>query len=178
MTRAASGKLPGNGAEQPPTAAQRRTPHPRQTSAPHPHREPRSPWPAAQRPTRRSLATEPCTSNEAQPLGQDVSGLGLDEDLAAVERDAGPQLPAHIKHGWFLGARREQSWGVLGTTLRTTPSYGGLRRGAVGRVRGCRRKRGQKPEAQGGALHALGRGSREWGFPGQLQHPPLPPGGH
>lgn len=95
-------------------------------SAPHPHREPRSPWPAARRPTRRSSATEPCTSNEAQPLGQDVGGLGLDEDLAAVERDAGPQLPAHVKHGWFLGVRREQCWGVLGTTLRTTPSYGAL----------------------------------------------------
>lgn len=53
--------------------------------------------------------SQPHTSNEAQPLGQDISGLGLDEDLAAVQSDAGAQLPAHIKHGWFLGARAGQS---------------------------------------------------------------------
>jgi hypothetical protein len=46
------------------------------------------------------------TSNETQPLGQDFCGLGLDEDLAAVECNAGAQLPAHIKHGWFLGVRK------------------------------------------------------------------------
>lgn len=42
------------------------------------------------------------TSEEAQPLGQDVGGFGLDQDLPAVQRHTGAHLPAHIKHGRLL----------------------------------------------------------------------------
>lgn len=53
-----------------------------------------------------SLGVSSSTSNEAQPLGQDVRSLGLDEDLAAIQCHTGAQFPAHIKHGWFLGERK------------------------------------------------------------------------
>lgn len=42
------------------------------------------------------------TSEEAQPLGQDVGGLGLDQDLPAVQRHAGAHLSAHVEHGRLL----------------------------------------------------------------------------
>lgn len=42
------------------------------------------------------------TSEEAQPLGQDVGGFGLDQDLPAVQRHAGAHLPAHVEHGRLL----------------------------------------------------------------------------
>lgn len=42
------------------------------------------------------------TSEEAQPFRQDVGSLGLDENFAAVEGDAGTQFPADVEHGWFL----------------------------------------------------------------------------
>lgn len=42
------------------------------------------------------------TSKEAQPLGQNVSSFGLNQDLPAVQSHAGPHLPAHIEHGWLL----------------------------------------------------------------------------
>lgn len=61
------------------------------------------------------------TSNEAQPRGQDVGGLGLDEDLAAVQRDTGAQLPAHVKHGWFLEARKGQRQ-VAKAEIRGSPA--------------------------------------------------------
>lgn len=42
------------------------------------------------------------TSEEAQPLGQDLGGFGLDQHLPAVQRHAGAHLSAHVKHGRFL----------------------------------------------------------------------------
>ena len=42
------------------------------------------------------------TSEEAEPLGQDVGSFGLDQNLAAVQRHAGTHLTADIKHGGLL----------------------------------------------------------------------------
>lgn len=56
--------------------------------------------------TAQSLGVGNSTSNEAQPLGQYIRSLGLDEDLAAIQCHAGGLLPAHIKHGRFLGERK------------------------------------------------------------------------
>lgn len=42
------------------------------------------------------------TSEEAQPLGQDVSGFGLDQDLPAEQSHTGAHLSAHVKHARLL----------------------------------------------------------------------------
>lgn len=47
------------------------------------------------------------TSEEAQPLGQDVGGFGLDQDLPAVQSHTGAHLPAHVKHARLLPAEKQ-----------------------------------------------------------------------
>lgn len=65
-----------------------------------------------------SLGGSNSTSDEAQPLGQDICSLGLDEDLAAIQCHAGAQLPAHVKHGWFLEGRKEYDQVVTAESSR------------------------------------------------------------
>ncbi len=60
------------------------------------------------------------TSEEAQPLRQNVGGFGLDQDLPAVQSHTGAHLPAHVKHARLLLAEKQRNFISLVTLEKSS----------------------------------------------------------